>query len=490
MSFLRLLWTPLLLLLIGCPSTPTGSLQVSVTGLPTGVDADITVTGPNYSKKLTAATNLTGLGLGSYTVTAAEVSQNSTAYLGVPTSQTAQLTSGGTANANVEYVLKNVSESANNNDKAGALLLHYGVTASGAVETPGDEDWYRFVAQAGDFVKVEVDARTLSTAWGNGDGANGVYLELYDSTSAPPNFLAFSDFTSTITTLDNEYDPPDEAVVTHLISQAGTYYVRAYGRFSNVGSASHTYALKLSKTAVPWSSDNMRVVGGHIKDREKGPDGVIGVSILANAVVDIFEPGGDFNPTGKFNYSVRGPAGWNNGIPYIGSVDFFGHQVAIVFTRDPDVSPTNLGEASGLSNTGINIAHVEPLQLGTYTLSLEVHGKTLSKSFSINSVDALPIPQNVVVTPASSSSLKVSWNAVTGAKKYVVFVYRPDGSVARGIVTPPTTSTVVQLFTPMQTGGKYKVQVFAHDFNYLVDILAGKYNKSGNLVTEFTYVAP
>jgi hypothetical protein len=484
MSLLRLLWIPVLLLLMGCPSTPTGNLQISVTGLPTGVSADITVTGPNYSKKLTAATNLTDLGLGSYTLTVAEVSQNTTAYLGVPASQTVEVVSGGTASANVAYIPKMVSESANNDNKTGALLLQYGQTANATIETGGDQDWYKFVAQAGDFVKIDVDARTLNAAWGSGDGANGVILELYTSSTAPPSFMAQSDSTSTIAALSSQYDPPGDSVVTQLLTQAETYYVRAYGRFGNVGSLGHQYALKLSKTAVPWSSGNMRVVGGHLKDRI-----ALGVSVLANAVVDIYEPGGDFNPTGRFNYSVSGPAGWNGGNPYSGNVEFFGHQVAIVFTKDADVSATALSEAMGFPR-GISVAQVEPLQNGSYTVNIEVHGKTLTKTFGINSADALSIPQNINVVPSGNAALKVSWNAVAGAKKYVIFVVRPNGSMVRETVIPPTTQATVQLFNPMQTGEKYGIQVYVHDFNYLVDILGGKYNKSGDLSKEFTYIAP
>jgi hypothetical protein len=239
----------------------------------------------------------------------------------------------------------------------------------------------------------------------------------------------------------------------------------------------------------------MRVAAGHLKNYEKGPDGMVGVSILGNAVVDIFDSSDSFNPSGTFNYSVSGPPGWNGGVAYSGSVEFFGHQVAIGFLKDSDVSETSFGELPRLTNK-TSIARVEPLQVGSYTLNIEVHGQTLSKSFIVNSADALPIPQgpggskNIEVTPVNSTSLKVSWSPVVGAKKYVVFVYLPSGNLEGYVVGSNTTDYVIDTFAPLQTGGTYKVQVFAHDFNYLVDTLGGKYNKSGNLAAEFIYVAP
>lgn len=57
-------------LLAACTQAPqTGSLEVTVTGLAAGVDADITVTGPTaYSESLTSTGLLTDLKLGTYTV--------------------------------------------------------------------------------------------------------------------------------------------------------------------------------------------------------------------------------------------------------------------------------------------------------------------------------------------------------------------------------------------------------------------------------------
>ena len=54
-------------------SVEPGDLTVTITGLPGGVDASVTVTGPSGSEQLTASGTLTDIDPGVYTVTAANV---------------------------------------------------------------------------------------------------------------------------------------------------------------------------------------------------------------------------------------------------------------------------------------------------------------------------------------------------------------------------------------------------------------------------------
>jgi glucose/arabinose dehydrogenase len=80
------------------------SLTVAVTGLPTGVAGAVTVTGPNnFSQNITATTTFGTLPLGTYTVTATSVFENSTTYTPTPLTQTATLTAGTAATAIVGY---------------------------------------------------------------------------------------------------------------------------------------------------------------------------------------------------------------------------------------------------------------------------------------------------------------------------------------------------------------------------------------------------
>ena len=63
----------------------TGALDVSVTGLPAGANAGVSVTGPNgYNRSVTGSINLTGLFPGTYLVTAANVNAGAATYTPTP----------------------------------------------------------------------------------------------------------------------------------------------------------------------------------------------------------------------------------------------------------------------------------------------------------------------------------------------------------------------------------------------------------------------
>src|SRR6185503_9932618 len=65
-----------------------GSLLVTVSGLPNGAPAAVTVTGPGgFSRTVNATTTLTQLAAGQYTVTAVDVSYEGSTYTGAPSSQ-------------------------------------------------------------------------------------------------------------------------------------------------------------------------------------------------------------------------------------------------------------------------------------------------------------------------------------------------------------------------------------------------------------------
>ena len=78
----------------------TGRLDVAISGLPTGVAAAVTVTGPNGFQFVTGSSRLlASLAPGSYTVTASEVTSGGVRYAPSPPTQTVLVTSGGTATA-------------------------------------------------------------------------------------------------------------------------------------------------------------------------------------------------------------------------------------------------------------------------------------------------------------------------------------------------------------------------------------------------------
>ncbi len=82
----------------------TGALTLTVSGLPGGVAASVSATGPaGFSQQVTASTTLSGLAPGTYTIAAANVSSGGTTYVPAPGSQGVTVAAGATAAAAVAY---------------------------------------------------------------------------------------------------------------------------------------------------------------------------------------------------------------------------------------------------------------------------------------------------------------------------------------------------------------------------------------------------
>ncbi|MEZ4457619.1 MAG: hypothetical protein R2882_13890 [Gemmatimonadales bacterium] len=110
----------------------TGKLTVTVTGLPGGASAAITVTGPGgYNQSVTATTTLADLTPGTYTVTAATVSSGGTSYTASPGSQTAAVTGAATAAKSVAYTAANGALTVTISGLPGGALAAVTVTGPG-----------------------------------------------------------------------------------------------------------------------------------------------------------------------------------------------------------------------------------------------------------------------------------------------------------------------------------------------------------------------
>lgn len=84
-------------------TTPSASLTISLSGLPSGSSPDVMVTGPNsYSQTLTATTTLSTLESGTYTISINEVSSDGIIYDVLPAEQT--ITLGSNENASVTLI--------------------------------------------------------------------------------------------------------------------------------------------------------------------------------------------------------------------------------------------------------------------------------------------------------------------------------------------------------------------------------------------------
>src|SRR5262245_33872823 len=89
------------------PPPATGSLTVTVSGLPSGTNATVTVTGPSsFSRSLTATETLSSLTPGIYAITSANVTASDGRYAATPPLQNVTVTASTTpAAAAVAYAL-------------------------------------------------------------------------------------------------------------------------------------------------------------------------------------------------------------------------------------------------------------------------------------------------------------------------------------------------------------------------------------------------
>ena len=81
----------------------SGSLQVNISGLPSGSGTPVTVSGPSGAFTLGSSQTLTGLAVGSYTVTAANVSKDGSTYAGTVSASPVTVSTGTTATVSVTY---------------------------------------------------------------------------------------------------------------------------------------------------------------------------------------------------------------------------------------------------------------------------------------------------------------------------------------------------------------------------------------------------
>ena len=81
----------------------SGNLDVTVSGLPSGINASLTLSGGSQPVSITGTTSLSALAVGSYTLSAATVSSGSVSYAPTPTSQSVAITNGATTAAAVAY---------------------------------------------------------------------------------------------------------------------------------------------------------------------------------------------------------------------------------------------------------------------------------------------------------------------------------------------------------------------------------------------------
>ena len=135
------------------PPAGSGSLAVTLAGLPAGVASPVRITGPGgFARDITQTTTLTGLAAGSYTVSAQNVVSGAATYRPAPVQQTITVAAGASASATVNY-------------SAAALTLGLREVAAvdGAVfvtAPPGDARL--FIVERGGRIRIMRDGRMLT----------------------------------------------------------------------------------------------------------------------------------------------------------------------------------------------------------------------------------------------------------------------------------------------------------------------------------------
>jgi hypothetical protein len=141
------------------PVYTTGTLVVTVGGLPSGVSADVVVEGPNgFQRALTKTTTLDGLSPGTYTVTARDVATPGGVYRATVQGSPVQVQAGATSGVGVSYQLDPATA-------PGDLLVDVNGLPSGAlgsvrVQGPGGFD--RSITQTTLFSSLPAGYYTVS----------------------------------------------------------------------------------------------------------------------------------------------------------------------------------------------------------------------------------------------------------------------------------------------------------------------------------------
>lgn len=164
------------------PDPEPGTLSVTVTGLPAGVDGDVTVTGPEaYVRTVVASETLTGLTPGNHAITANAVQDDGQTYVAAVSSDLVDVPEGGSATTTVTYAVGPLADDGDSQVDPGLWAL-FRATSGGPVwvdrllfndidpldvrgvqlrnevgDPADDEDWIQFSLVHGDGPSTTID---------------------------------------------------------------------------------------------------------------------------------------------------------------------------------------------------------------------------------------------------------------------------------------------------------------------------------------------
>jgi|CXWL01.1.fsa_nt_gi hypothetical protein len=138
----------------------TGSLTITVSGLPGAAAGAVAVSGPEgFTRAVTQTTTITGLAPGTYAIGAANITASGTSYQPTPTSQTAAITAGNTVTKTVTY-----AAAVPTTGSLTITLTGLPGEAGGAVTVTGPESFSRAVTQTTTITNLAPGTYTIAAA--------------------------------------------------------------------------------------------------------------------------------------------------------------------------------------------------------------------------------------------------------------------------------------------------------------------------------------
>jgi pimeloyl-ACP methyl ester carboxylesterase len=359
------------------------------------------------------------------------------------------------ATLNVQRNQANTTESEPNDSKTQAQNINKNTKIVGGISSNTDTDYYKFNVTAGDWVKFDLDAQNLNPA-----STLDSVLEILDSqgTSLVQN-----------NNTRNWSSGSADSFIAYKFPNPGEYILKV-SSFNN--STQGAYTLTTQNKAPAWT---LRSVGGNY--REVNSTTRLDTSRISLELRDADNP--DYGPTGTYPLVITGPSGWNNNQAFTTDTQWFGDYRDLNPPPPPDI-------ASNPLNTN-NALQFAPLMAGVYTAKLTIYGSEYTTNFNIDPSTALPIPEPVMLSNISPSSVTATWSAVSGAVRYFTVLIDTSNN---SWVSYKTSNTSEAVFTglPLSETKKYRIDVNAYrDDGIEKAFLNGiSFDSSANRSTFFT----
>ena len=207
----------------GSAATTTGSLTLTLNGLPGGVDGAVSVSGPaGFAQSVKATQTLTNLAPGTYTVAAANVIDGANTYTPLPISQNVSVGAGNTAVGAVAYAAQPAF--------AVALRQVAGGLVSPLFLTAPASDARLFIVEKPGRIRIVKNGTLLSTPFLNitssvsSSGERGLLSMAFDPHYTTNGFLYvyYTDLSGNIAVdrfkVSTDPDMTDPTTVIHILS--------------------------------------------------------------------------------------------------------------------------------------------------------------------------------------------------------------------------------------------------------------------------------